>query len=470
MSRRKQSRRVERQVQHQNKTAFATQLEFLVPAGIFAEDRFHGNVKWSPQQLAQQALVWAWQDVPNITDAFTVASEVCEDLGMAQTAQTYTSFANALSRYRETFSQRLDTHLRCLMEQVSGRHWRNKGWLLIGFDGSRLSVPRTASNEREFCAANYGKGATAKYRRKKSKGMRRRNNERNPPHPQRPQIWVTMMWQMNVRLPWSWRLGPSNSSERQHVMEMLKQEEIQENTLFCGDAGFVGYDFWSAILAAKGDFLVRVGGNVNLLSEHANVKRKGGGIVCCWPKGKMKSGAKSLRLRLVQITIGKTKMWMLTSVLDRKRLPRKQIVAFYKMRWGMEVQFRGLKQTNRKAILRCRNSVRAYVELDWSIRAMAFAELLALREQTKQAMARQPKDRSLANTMRVLRAVMRRLDDYVKTADGLFSRLTQAVVQTYENATDKRARYRPKNPDKQPLGEPTVRKMTRHQKKLAAAA
>jgi hypothetical protein len=31
-------------------------------------------------------------------------------------------------------------------------------------------------------------------------------------------------------------------------------------------------------------------------------------------------------------------------------------------------------------------------------------------------------------------------------------------VQRYDNQTDKRARYRPKNPDKKPLGNPTVRK------------
>ena len=62
-------------------------------------------------------------------------------------------------------------------------------------------------------------------------------------------------------------------------MEILKQEKFPENTLFCGDAGFVGYDFWKAILAAGGNFLVRVGGNVNLLSEKADIKRLGGGIV-----------------------------------------------------------------------------------------------------------------------------------------------------------------------------------------------
>ena len=61
------------------------------------------------------------------------------------------------------------------------------------------------------------------------------------------------------------------------------------------------------------------------------------------------------------------------------------------------------------------NSERVYTELDWSIRAMAYAELLALREQIPDDRKRQPqteraydtKDRILANTMHALRKCMR---------------------------------------------------------------
>jgi hypothetical protein len=115
--------------------------------------------------------------------------------------------------------------------------------------------------------------------------MRRRKNEKSKPQPQAPQVWITMMWHMGLRLPWTWRLGPSNSSERGHVIEMLEREKFPKDTLFCGDAGFVGYPLWSAILAAGSDFLVRVGGNIQLLSEQTDIKRQGDGIVLCWPKG-----------------------------------------------------------------------------------------------------------------------------------------------------------------------------------------
>ena len=196
----------------------------------------------------------------------------------------------------------------------------------------------------------------------------------------------------------------------------------------------------------------------------------GGGEVLCWPKGRMNSGEPPLRLRLVKVTVGKTKMWMLTSVLSERTLSKKQIVRFYKMRWGVEIEFRGLKQTLDKHTLRCRNSERLLVELDWSIRAMAVAELIALREQIGNASERatdadyDPQDRSLANTMRALRKCMRQLHKFPETDDDLLQALSRAVVQRYNNRTDKRARYRPKNPDKKPLGDPNVTESTKRRK------
>lgn len=279
-----------------------------------------------------------------------------------------------------------------------------------------------------------------------------------------------MMWHMGLRLPWTWRLGPSHASERDHVKEMLAAEEFPENTLFCGDAGFTGYPLWRAIRQAGGDFVVRVGSNVNLLSEQADVKKLGGGIVLCWPKGKREAGEPPLRLRLVRIQIGKTKMWMLTSVLDPQQLSRKQLVRVYKMRWGIEVEFRGLKQTIDKHRLRCRNSDRLLVELNWSLCGMAVAELLALREQISGPEEQQPnydpRDRSLASTMRALRRSMRSLAKYCDSSENLLLELSQATVQRYHNRTDKRARYRPANPDKKPLGEPTVRKLNASEREI----
>ena len=86
MSRRKQTNRryVQRRREierRKNKTILGALLSWLIPKeALFAEDRFHGNIKWVPEQLAQQALIWAWQDTTNVTDAFTMMFEVCKHL------------------------------------------------------------------------------------------------------------------------------------------------------------------------------------------------------------------------------------------------------------------------------------------------------------------------------------------------------------------------------------------------------
>lgn len=353
---------------------------------------------------------------------------------------------DALSTYQSTIRDGLRNRLQELAKLTGGRFFRDKKWVLIGFDGSRATAPRSKANEKAFCASNYGSGKKARYNKNKAKRQRRKRSKPRMVVPQEPQVWITMMWHMGLRLPWTWRLGPSNSSERGHVREILKQEGFPENTLFCGDAGFVGHPLWNAILEAQGHFLVRVGGNVKLLSEHADIRHLKGGIVLCWPKDTMESGGPPLRLRLVQVQVGKTMMWMLTSVLDDRELSLKDIVEYYKMRWLIEVEFRGLKQTIDKHKLRCRNSDRLLAELDWSL---------------------------LANTLRVLRRYMRNPDEKVPP-DSLDESLKKALVQQYNNSTDKRARYRPRNMDVKPLGDPIVTKLTPQQrrklKEIEAAA
>lgn len=447
-----------------NKQSLRSVLNWLLPGdSIFADCKFHGNVSWNPDQLSAQALLWSWQETKNVTTAFEHSVEVCEEVGATEIAKTYPTFMNALERYQGCLGRCLDQRFQTLVEQVGGRFWRDDDWVLMGFDGSRASTPRTVSNERAFCAPHHGQGKTAKYRKKKSKGMRRKQNEKNKPAPPKPQVWITMFWHMGLRLPWCWRLGPSNSSEREHVTDMLEQEEMPENTLYCGDAGFVGYPLWSSILAAGGNFLVRVGGNVSLLKEHMDIQRHQDGVVWCWPKGKMNSGDPPLKLRLVKVKVGKTVMWMLTSVLDRQKLSAKRIIRYYKMRWGIEVEFRGLKQTLDHAKLQCRNSARVLVELDWSIRGLAVAKLLALREQIGPDKGNEdhtPDELSVAKTILALRDAMRNAHKTPSLGKGLLDWLAAARVQQYNARTDKKARYRPSNPDKKPLGDPVILKLT----------
>jgi hypothetical protein len=413
-----------------------------------------------------------------VTDGFTQAVECCQLLAGESALTTYNGMMGALLRWTDPLLSVLWPVLHLRMEEVAGKRWRVHGWLPIAFDGSRSTAPRSQSNEKALCAPDYGNGQTAKYRKKKSKGMRRKKNERNKAQAQEPQAWITMLWHMSLRLPWKWLLGPSNSSERAHVMEMVEEGGFPENTLFCGDAGFVGYPLWAQIVGQGLYFLVRVGANVQLLVDRTDcVIRLQKDEVLCWPGTAQQAKLPPLRLRLVRVRIGKQWMWMLTNVLQRKRLSPKQIVAFYKMRWGIEIEFRGLKQTLDCAKLCCRTSQRLLLELHWSILAMAVAELFALKEQLavtgNGALAERrppdPKKRSLANTIRALRYCLTHLKDIPEPGEDIRSRLRRAVTDSYVRTSSKRARYRPPNPDKKPLGNPKIRRLTPEEvKKLNA--
>jgi len=318
---------------------FRKLLEWLLPAeGIFAGLRRHGNTKWLFRTLVFLTLCWAWAENKGVVDSFTYGSEWCQTLAGSTPLSTYQGMMNALERWTEPLMKILWKVLHERMEQIGGEFWRTDGWVPIAFDGSRDSVPRTKSNEAAFCAENHGKGKTAKYRTKKSKDMRRKNNKQNPPAAPKPQVWITLMWHMGLRLPWTWRLGPSNASERGDVIDMLENEEFpKKKTLFCGDAGFVGYPLWSAILGSGHHFLVRVGANVSLLVERGDVVLKENMTVLSWPESARAAGLPALKLRLVKVRVGKTWMWMLTSVLDKDQLSVKTIRELYKQRWGIEV-------------------------------------------------------------------------------------------------------------------------------------
>ena len=92
---------------------------------------------------------------------------------------TYQGFMGALARWTDTLMGILWPVLHQRMQEIGGKFWRIGKWVPIAFDGSRSTAPRSEANEAAFCAKNYGKGNTAKYRKKKTKGIRRRKNDRS---------------------------------------------------------------------------------------------------------------------------------------------------------------------------------------------------------------------------------------------------------------------------------------------------
>ena len=118
---------------------------------------------------------------------------------------------------------------------------------------------------------------------------------------------------------------------------------------------------------------------------------------------------------------------------------------------------------------------------------MAVAELFALKEQlAPQRLQRpdrtrcrgaladkrpptesppHPARRSLANTIRALRYCLHHLDEQPRAGQELEALLRRAVTDHYQRQSTKRSRRYRLNPDKKPLGNPKLRKITDAERK-----
>jgi hypothetical protein len=439
-------------------------VRWIVDAGIFDELKFHGNTGWKPVDLVILTVVWAWSESSTLTGAFQEAHRWSLKVLSRAALNTYQGLMGALCTWSEPILPLLWERMHQLMERYGGDHWRIGAWLPLAVDGSRVSVARTRANERAFCAPNYGRSYSADYRRRKRRqqGRPQRRRRRWKSAPVKPQVWLTLVWHMGLRMPWSWKSGPSTASERDHFRQMLVHQQFPENTLFCGDAGFTGYDLWKAAIDRGHQILIRVGANVTLLRKLGYYARERGGIVYCWPSAAARKNQPPLVLRLIRFRLGRAQACVVTSVLCARQLSEKQALRLYRLRWGVELQFRALKQTFGRRKLRSKRPDRALVELDWSLVGLAIIQLFAVKEQIQ--FGELPEHCSVSLAIRIVRETVDRWQETPAAGDTFRLRLRAAVADDYQRTGSKKARYRADFKDKPSAKKPKVLDATRQQK------
>lgn len=459
MAKRKDSRKTAKKAPRPiNGETLRAAVTWVVDRQIFTHLKMHGNTTWQVVDLILLAVVWVWSNDATLTGSFVEAQRWSLDVLGRAAVGTYQGLMKALVTWTGSWLPLLWERLHQLMEEQGGKHWRVGLWLALAVDGSRVSVPRTQENEKAFCAPNYGKGKTARYRKKNGKRKRRPAK----PQPVKPQIWVTLLWHMGLQMPWSWKTGPSYAAERDHFREMLRTQHFPKNTLFCGDAGFVGYELWKTMIDAGHSFLVRVGGNVTLLRKLGYVDESAD-TVYCWPNDAVRRGQPPLVLRHLRLRVGKRLMHLVTNVLDEKKLTDDEAVRLYQLRWGIELQFRSVKQTFGRRKLRSRTPERAYVELDWALLGLWLIQLFAVKEQLE--VGEIPEHCSVALAIQVVRETFRR---WWEQPDKPFaSKLQGATKEDYQRHGSKKARYCPNFKDKPAAGKPEIRIATRWHKAKA---
>ena len=215
--------------------------------------------------------------------------------------------------------------------------------------------------------------------------------------------------------------GPRTPASGRMSTEMLEVGKFPKNTLFCGDAGFVGYPLWSQILS-PGLPVPRAGrGATSACWPRRPITRCGkDGLVLCWPKAAMQSGQAPPALAAGE---GENRTDLGVDAHERSRAleadenPDRPVTT----KCGGESKSNSGDSSRLWTARSCaaETSQRLLAELNWSIMAMAVAELFALKEQLAPTRARpgcsirsatDPKRRSFANTMRALRSCLRNLE------------------------------------------------------------
>jgi hypothetical protein len=433
-------------------------LQWFLKDCNFSDLKVHGNVAWKAIDLVVLGVLWAWSDRSTLTKAFDDARQLAQEMFGKVAVTTYQGFTWALRSYTEKLLPCLWSHVHRLMEETGGEYWRIGPWLPLAVDGSRVTTPRTASNEQAFSIKNYGHGRKAKTR---SKWKNKKRRSKRISEPVKPQIWLTLIWHMGLKLPWRWRTGPSTASERGHLLELLETTVFPDQTLFCCDAGFVGYEFWKTIVAHRHSFVIRVGANVRLLKNLGRARRSRG-VVYLWPDEVARKRQPPLMLRLLEFQGARGKVCLVTNVLSERDLSPRQARELYRLRWGVELQFRAFKQTFGRGKLRSRKADNAVDELHWSLVGLSLVQLFAVKEQIQ--VDSPPANSSVALALLALQDAMRNWGLAIDDPKTLAFRLRAAQKDDYHRTRSKQGRYRPKYKDKPSVTQPIVLQATPRQK------
>jgi hypothetical protein len=251
-----------------------------------------------------------------------------------------------------------------------------------------------------------------------------------------PLMWLTLLWHAGTGLPWAWRIGPTDSSEREHWREMIP--ELPENAIVAVDAGYAGYEYARALLDSGRHLLLRVGSHVRLLRK-LGWTRESDSIVYLWPQ-RCQRKQPPVVLRLVVGHNGKHPIYLVTSVLSQRQLSDRGVLDLYRRRWGVELFFRHLKQTYQRRKLRSTSAEHARIELDWSLLGLWGMALYAQAEIRKHQ--GDPTRLSVACVLRSYRRMMRDYRHSVERGQTLSSLLRRSLRDQYTR-TSKQSRHYP---------------------------
>jgi len=392
------------------------------------------RVRWTPKYVLLCWIAMGWSVQRHLNDRFREGRELLAVLfaRRQRPGGSYWGLVKATQRLRGHSFQEFWACLRRGIPKRLRSLWTWCGWTVMAVDGSRVGAPRTRDNQR---------------------GLGRAGREKSG-----PQWWITWLVHLPSGLIWDWRQGPGTSSEREHLRQMLPA--LPANTLLVADAGFGGFDLCWTLLQSGVDFLIRCASNVTLLSDASwsRIERQGQHqLVYLWPQNRR--SRLPLRLRLIVLKRSGKRVYLLTNVLESERLSRAWAGELYAARWGVETDYRALKQTLERRRVLARTPMVGALELAGNLLGLA---LLLLQAAVAQG-ARVSRV-SVAAALRTLRQALE-CTRWRQSSHQFVAALRAALRDDYHRRRSKRARdwpHKKKDPPPRPpnLRTPNARENT----------
>lgn len=335
----------------------------------------------------------------------------------ARPGETFSGFCQAMLRLPMPVWWAFCDAVRGQVFHLLGDRMTMEGWFPLGCDGSRMECPRTEELEQNLGKSSKDKSA--------------------------PMVWVIALVSLTTGVLWSWRLGTSKTGERRYLIELLETlpHAVLKSVILVCDAGYVGYEVISILLKQKCSFLIRLCSKAQLYSlEMVEVRGFTEGEFWYWTDKAEKDSQPGLRVRVIRVAGRKRKndVWLVTNVMDPKRLPVELAGRLYRMRWESECFFRTYKRVIKDVRLVSRTAPMVAREAEVSLLACQLLlgqGALALKVGGKRA----GRDELKCSPAEVLREVRRELDATPRPA--LRTSFAKRLQQT---GRDRRVRTSPK--------------------------
>jgi hypothetical protein len=382
--------------------------------------------RWTDRLLVTTILLMVFSALGSLTERFAEARAAVVEMYLSRRrpGRSYVGFIGSLAKHSVRLLALVTTRLRAQVLASAGDSWKIGRHLAFGVDGSKCDAPRTRANQR---------------------GLKSGGRKKSGPQ----QVLVTLL-HVGTGLPWSWLRDGARAGERRLLVAQLPLLPV--GALLVADAGFVGYDLLQILLGAGLQVLVRAGANVRLLRKLGWAVEDRGDVVYLWPQA-VRQGHAPLILRRIVLVDGRNRRMCLLTNLPAAELTEAEAGELYRRRWGLELFFRGLKQTLGRRKMLSDTPVHAGIELDWTLVGYWLLGLLLWEQRAGAA----PVSQGLAAGLRLVRAALAGRGDRRANWHKLWQRIP---VDRYLRRRPKTARHWPHKKNDPPCRLPHVRMAT----------